>query len=350
MIKRSQPRFSMGFRGVRSAALAVVMALAACRSVSTPAPAVSPQATVAPAPVAVSDVPAASDAAAATCTGDREECLREAMPLLARALPEVARSPESAREALRASRSPAARAWAAYLAHRAGDEADARSIMESLAREGETPSLAPDEVTEPGARALYLAREHAELLGDDAVALMPCAVFAWDPEVARRAFAPLHGSTRDVIVAPFKQRCVREALDAAMGPAAGARVVAASEAVTRALFREFPRPEEGTMWTAVSIDAHEVLRDALLGIVPQADADAAARAVVARLAAEDPRSLPRVGSYRRSAEGHVTALANGICAVARMRGQSVTGGQCQRRAYSATLTAFTVWAGALRGM
>jgi hypothetical protein len=46
----------------------------------------------------------------------------------------------------------------------------------------------------------------------------------------------------------------------------------------------------------------------------------------------------------------VTAIANGICAVARMRGEAVTGGQCQRRAYTATLAAFTVWVGAQHGL
>lgn len=339
-----------------SASLVALASLGACRSVNTPAPVVAPVATVAPvapdvtlAPLAA---PVAADAPVETpCAGDA--CVREGVAALTVALPQVERSPEAARAALRASRSPMARAWGAYLAHHAGDEAAARAIMTELARDGESPRLAPDDVTAPGDRALYLAREHAEALsGSDAdvVALLPCAVFQWDGAVARRAFAPMHGSTRDAIIAPFKQRCAREAVERAMP--AGRQVMAASEAVSRALFREFPRPEEGTVWTAVAIDAHEALRDSLLGLTlaPEVGSDAAVRAVVARLAAERPQLLPRVGNYRRSAEGHVTAIANGICAVARMRGEAVTNGQCQRRAYTATLAAFTVWVGAQHGL
>lgn len=333
--------------------LGLAAALGACRSVNTPAPSVAPVATVALAPAPIAAVVPATAAAPAEAPCEGDACVREGIAALTAALPRVERSPEVARATLRASRSPMARAWSAYLAHHAGDEAAASAIMAELARDGESPRLAPDDVTAPGDRALYLARAHAEALSGsetDVVSMLPCAVFQWDGAAARRAFAPMHGSTRDAIIAPFKQRCAREAVERAMP--AGARVLAASEAVSRALFREFPRPEAGTLWTAVAIDAHEALRDSLLGLTlaPEVGSDAAVRAVVARLAAERPQLLPHVGNYRRSAEGHVTAIANGICAVARMRGEAVTGGQCQRRAYTATLAAFTVWVGAQHGL
>ena len=66
------------------------------------------------------------------------------------------------------------------------------------------------------AAAQGLVGEHAEALSGsnaDVVAMLPCAVFQWDGAAARRAFAPVHGSTRDAIIAPFKQRCAREAVE-----------------------------------------------------------------------------------------------------------------------------------------
>lgn len=324
-------------RRLRPLARALAAAVAACASVSSPAPAVA-QPTTAP---------------AARCRDDRDACLRAALPALARALPEVGRSPAAALGSLRGSSSPAARAWAAYLAHHAGDDAGAEAALAALARDGESPTVDEGE-RDVAARALRLAREHAELLSGDApdlVGLLPCAVFAWDPAAAARAFGPMHGSTRDAIVAPFKRRCVSEALGAALPAAAGARVEAAADAVSRALFRQWPRPADGTMWTAVALSAQEALRDPLLAVEgPSIEAqDAATRALVDRLAADDPRSLARLGAYRRAAQGQVGALANGICAVARDRARPMTAGQCERRAYAATLTAFTVWVGAMHG-
>ncbi len=347
---------------------AALTSLAACGGVQTPAPAVAP-ATTAPSPVtAVLDAPAAmttateetratavtaatSAAAAPLCTDDRARCLEASRPLLERVLPTVARSPRDAFEALRTSNAPAARAWAAYLAHHEGDDATAEAMLSELDRAGVTSALTPSEVHAPGARALYLARELTEATGsasNDLVASLPCVVFEWDGEAARRAFGPAYGSTRDRLMAPFKARCAAEALEGALPPAARRGVLAASEAMSRALFREFPRPDDATTWVAVEIDAREALTESLLGFTSDArERDVAMRDVVARLAARDPRSLPRVGNYRRSAEAHMTALANGICAVARARGQAVTSGQCQRQAYNAQLTAFTTWVGAM---
>jgi hypothetical protein len=316
----------------------IFAALAAFASVSSPTPAVAQPTT-----------------AAARCRVDRDACLREALPTLGRALPEVGRSPAAALAALRASGSPAARAWAAYLAHHAGDDVGAEAILAALARDGEAPTVDNGGDGDVADRALRLAREHADLLSGEApdfIGLLPCAIFAWDPGAAARAFGPTHGSTRDAIVAPFKRRCVTEALGAALPPAAGARVEAASEAVTRALFRQWPRPADGTMWTAVAISAQEALRDPLLAVdgASVGAQDAATLALVARLTVDDPRSLARLGAYRRAAQGQVGALANGICAVSRERGRPLTAGQCERRAYAATLTAFTVWVGAMHGL
>lgn len=345
-----------GFFGV---ALAALSSLAACGSVQTPAPTVAPETTPL-ATVAASARPAetvqpppatAASAPDALCADGDEACERRALPLLTRVLPTVASAPHEAFEALSASNARSARVWAAYVAHHEGDDATASAMLDALEREGLASSITPDEVSAPGARALYLARELVEALSDsenDLIASLPCEVFAWDGEAARRAFGPVHGSTRDRLIAPFKERCAVEALRRALPPAAQRGVLAASDAMSRALFREFPRPDEGTMWTAVEIDAREALTESLLGFTSDPrERDAAMRDVVARLAAEDPRALPRVGNYRRSAEAHMTALANGICAVARSRGQAITGGQCQRQAYNAQLSAFTTWVGAL---
>lgn len=338
----------------------VFVSASACAGVSTPAPTVvaqtpAPAVSVAPpppAPVNPAVDPAAEAAAeAARCQADRVECLREGLPALTRAMVEVPQAPEQARTILGASRAPSARVWAAYLAHHAGDDAGAETALAALVRDGEAPTL-DAAVTAPADRALRLAREHAELLGDDAVAQLPCAVFAWDPAAAARAFGPMHGSTRDALVAPFKQRCVAEALAGALSPSERARVTAAVDAVTRALFRQWPRPAEGTLWTAAAISAREALTDPLLGVEgdPLAAQDAAARAVVERMAQESPESLPRLGAYRSAAEGRVGAIARGICAVWRARGRTISAGECQRRAYTATLAAFTVWVGARQGM
>lgn len=345
---------SQRFSGLRGAVFATLATVTACHGVQTPAPAVASSTTASEAVTPAQTTPAQTPPALAVgCEGDRETCRRAALPLLDRVLPMAGEHPGEAFEELRVSSAPAARAWAAYLAHHQGDDATAEAMLDALAQEGETSHLAPEGAQAPGVRALYLARELTESLsegGEDLVSKLPCAVFAWDGDDARRAFAPAHGSTRDAIMAPFKQRCAAEALEGAMAPAARARVLAASDAMSRALFREFPRPDEGTMWTAVAIDAREAITESLLGFTSDARArDVAMREVVARLAAADPNALPRVGNYRRSAEAHMTALANGICAVARARGQSVTGGQCQRRAYNAQLAAFTTWVGALHG-
>ncbi len=361
MSRHAEPHVSQCFRGLRGALLATLAGLSACHGVQTPAPAVAP-ATTAPSPVAALEAPPEASATAAVrvdvaraplCSDDRERCLSASLPLLERVLPTVARSPRDAFEALRASESPAARAWAAYLAHHEGDDATAEAMLTELDRAGVRSDLAPADVRDAGARALYLARELTEAASDassDLVARLPCVVFEWDGEAARRAFRPAWGSTRDRLMAPFKTRCAAEALEGAMPPAARRGVLAASEAMSRALFREFPRPDDGTMWVAIEIDAREALTESLLGFTSDArERDVAMRNVVARLAAEDPRALPRVGNYRRSAEAHMTALANGICAVARARGQAVTGGQCQRQAYNAQLAAFTTWVGAIHG-
>ncbi|MEZ4391677.1 MAG: hypothetical protein R3A48_11320 [Polyangiales bacterium] len=290
-------------------------------------------------------------APAARCQADRVECLREGLPALTRAMAEVPRAPEQARAILGESRAPSARVWAAYLAHHAGDDAAAETALAALARDGETPTL-DAAVTAPADRALRLAREHAELLGDDAMARLPCAVFAWDPASAARAFGPMHGSTRDALMAPFKQRCVAEALAGALSSSERARVSTAVDAVTRALFRQWPRPADGTIWTMVAISAREALTDPLLGVEgdPLAAQDAAARAVVERMAQESPASLSRLAAYRSAAEGRVGAIARGICAVWRARGRTISSGECRRRAYTATLSAFTVWVGARQGM
>ncbi len=338
---------------------ATLASVAACHGVQTPTASVAPSPTVSSSTVtpstagdtALTQTPATPRVA--RCEGDRERCLRDGAPLLARVLPTVAEHPREAFEALHASPSPAARAWAACLAHHSGYDSAAEAMLSQLAEEGEVSHLAPDDARSPGARALYLARELTEALSDgerDAVDALPCAIFSWDGDDARRAFAPAHGSTRDALIAPFKQRCAAEAVGRAMPPEESQRVLAASEAIGRALFRAFPRPADGTMWTAVAIDAREALTESLLGFATSArESDAAMREVVARLAAESPSTLRLVGRFRRTAEAHTSALANGICAVARQQGQSVTGGQCQRRAYSAQIKAFTTWVGALHG-
>lgn len=328
----------------RSPVLALLIVLfAACRSVASPAPAVARR-THAPPPAPVTS-PAAEPIAS------RDARLAEAVPLLEDQLPRVAGDPASARRTLRASRSPAARAWAAWLAHHAGDDVDAEAILRELAGEGERPTLAPDGAA-PGARALWLAREHVEALSASAPQLvnaLPCAVFDGDGADAARAFGPAYGSTRDALVAPFKRRCVEAALERHLGAAGRARALAVDAALSRALFRAWPQPDDGTMWVGVSIAAREVLRDSLLGVSPDDRAtDVAMREVVGRLAADDPRSLARVGSYRRTAQSHVGALAQTLCALASARGRALTPGQCTRRAYTVTLATFTTWVGALQ--
>jgi hypothetical protein len=324
---------------------ALIVLFAACRSVASPAPAVAPQ-THAPPVIAA---PAAPPTAAAPVS--REARLAEGIPLLEDQLPHVEDDPAAVRRTLRASRSPAARAWAAWLAHHAGDDADAEATLRELAAEGETASLAPDDAT-VGARTLWLAREHAEQLAATSprlLASLPCAVFAWDGADAARAFGPAHGSTRDALVAPFKQRCVEAALERHLGAAGRARALAVDAALTRALFRAWPQPPEGTIWVGASLATRDVMRDSLLGVSPDDRAtDVAMRAVVGRLAAADPRSLARVGSYRRTAESHVGALAQTLCALASARGRALTSGQCTRRAYTVTLATFTTWVGALQ--
>ncbi len=321
----------------RSLSRLLFTALAGCASVPPPAPAVAPPAT----PSATTEPVASAAAAPAAptpprCQVDRDACLREGLPTLLRTLPEVSRSPEQAMATLRTSNSPTTRAWVAYLAHHAGDDAAAGAALTELARDGETPEV-DEGTTDPALRALRLIRVHAELLGDDVVQRLPCAVFAWDPAPAARAFGPMHGSGRDELMAPFKRRCVAEAQTA--------RVVAAAEAASRALFRAWPQPS-GTIWNAAAIAAQEALREPLLGIegAPIAEQDAQARALVARLA-ESPELLRPLAAYRRSVEGQVGAIASGICAASRERGRPLTAGQCERRAYTATLTAFTLWVG-----
>lgn len=326
------------------------VALAACRSVPPPAPAVAPPSTSpsAPATVAAATAPVAAapeTPARPRCEADRDACLRDGLPVLVRALSELARSPEQAMATLRTSDSPATRAWVAYLAHHAGDDAAANAALAELARDGETPEV-DEGTTDPAVRALTLARTHAERLSggdDDVVARLPCVVFAWDPAAAARAFGPMHGSTRDELVAPFKRRCVAEA----QAP----RVVTAAEAVSRALFRAWPQPD-GTIWHAAAIAAQEALRDPLLGVegAPLAEQDTASRELVTRLSAESPELLRPLVGYRRAVEGSVGAIASGICAVSRERGRPLTAGQCERRAYAATLTAFTLWVGPRLGM
>ncbi|MFO0606033.1 MAG: hypothetical protein U0324_22800 [Polyangiales bacterium] len=175
-------------------------------------------------------------------------------------------------------------------------------------------------------------------------------MFERDGAEAARAFGPVHGSTRDAVVAPFKRRCVAAVLDRHLGAQARAQALAADEALARALFRAWPQPAEGTLWVGVSIAAREVVRDSLLGVAPDDRAtDVAMREVVGRLAADDPRALARVGSYRRAAEAQVGVFARTLCALAAARGQPLSGGQCTRRAYTVTLATFTTWVGALQG-
>lgn len=330
------------------------VAFAGCGSVPRPAPGVAARTTAPPAPAPTVSATATPEPTRVRCEGDRVACLREGLPTLLRALPEMSRSPEQATATLRTSTSTLARAWLAYLAHHAGDDAGADAILAELARQGETPVVV-EGTTDPAVRALTLAREHAELLddgtNDDVAQRLPCVVFAWDPGPAARAFGPMHGSTRDQLVAPFKRRCVGEALGHAMPPAAASRTVAAVEAVSRALFRAWPQPD-GTIWFAAALAAQEALHDPLLGVEgdPVAEQDAAARELVARLSADSPELLAPLVAYRRAAQGQVGAIASGICAVSRERGRALTAGQCERRAYAATLTAFTLWVGPRLGM
>ncbi|MFO0628050.1 MAG: hypothetical protein U0325_20915 [Polyangiales bacterium] len=300
-----------------------------------------------PAPVAPPPAPPARPAP------DRVTALRAALPVLRRALPGLEDAPADAAATLRETDAPPARAWSAYLAHHAGDDAGAATILAALARDGETPEV-DDDVTDPAVRALTLIRQHAELLDggdDDVVERLPCVVFAWDPAAAARAFGPLHGSTRDALVAPFKRRCVAEALGRAMPARDAARAGAAVDAVSRALFRAWPQPD-GTVWTAAAISAREALDEPLLGVEgePVAAQDAAAQALVAQLGRESPELLAPLMAYRRAAQGHIDALARGICAVSQARGRPLRAGQCERRAYTATLAAFTRWVGPRRGM
>lgn len=331
----------------RHALLPVALALlAACRSVAPPAAPAAPRTHVAPPP----PVAAAPPAQAPRC-GDRDACLAAGAPLLAALLPRVEREPAEVRRALRASPSPAARAWAAWLAHDAGDDGEAEAIVRALEAEGERSPMLPDDARGPGERALWLARAHAEALSATTPELLdalPCAVFERDGAAAARAFGPAHGSSRDALVAPFKRRCAEAALERHLGARGRAQALAAADALARALFRAWPQPAEGTPWVGVSIAAREVVRDSILGVSPDDRAtDRAMREVVGRVAADDPRALARVGGYRRAAEAQVGALARTLCALAAARGQALTPGQCTRRAYTVTLATFTTWVGAL---
>lgn len=334
----SKPREA---RPPRGATFSLALALATLGSVITPTTAVAQTTTVAPSG-------ASASAASSPRCASREDCLVEALPLLARTLPRAAAAPAEVAVELMAAQSLAARAWAAYLQHHIGDDAAAERTLATLAAEGEQPRLAPDGAS-VATRALHLVREHVEALsgrGDDPVAMLPCAVFAWDPEAARDAFAPVHGSSRDAIVAPFKSRCVAESHAALLDVGGRARAQLAEEALLRALFRQWPAPD-GTYWNAAAIAARETVRDTLLLLPPRAEvaSEAAARALVARLGERD---LARLMAYRRAAEGQLGALTTAVCAAVRARGEAITRTRCEDRVRQATLAAFTSWVGALR--
>lgn len=316
-----------------------------CGSVQTPTAAVAP----APPPVVATPAPVTvAPPAPARCDDDNDPCVREQLPALTRALDQAETSPRDALAALDGLTAPEAIAWRSYLAHHVHDEDAAAQALAQI--EDEAMSAAPSEVTAPGARALWVIRRRAEALQSldpDHLEHLPCAVFQWDPTDARDAFAPTYGSTRDVIIAPFKRRCVDAAVSQALGAEGVARVHNAEDAVFRALFRQWPVPEEGTLWTAVAIRARETMRDTMLRVPPPSDtAPAAARALVARLSEAD---RARLMIYRQATEGPTGPLTRSLCSVARARGETVSLGACESRVRAATLAAFTVWVGALRG-
>jgi hypothetical protein len=223
-------------------------------------------------------------------------------------------------------------------------------VLAALETAGERATLAESGEGDLATLALLLAREHAELLSTaapDLIEVLPCAVFRWDPATARRAFGPVHGSSRDSIVAAFKSRCVHEALSQAMPEAQREQARRAEESVTRALFQQWPVPTEGTIWTANAIAARETVRDTLLllPLDPEVEGEAHARALIARLDDADRR---RLMAYRGRTEGSAWGLARAVCAVARARGEAISTWQCEMRARGAVLAAFTSWVGALR--
>ena len=343
-------------------AVVAVVALASCASVSantraasretTPATVAEAPATLdAPLDLPVTAPPDANAVTVARCDDDRDRCLRDALPVLTSALPRAGVAPDAEVIAsLRASRSPAALVWAAYMLHHAGEESEARRVLAALEAAGERATLVEGGESDTATLALSLAREHAELLSGgapDVIEVLPCAVFRWDAGVARRAFGPVHGSNRDAIVATFKSRCVHEALSQSMPEAQRAEARRAEEGVARTLFQQWPVPTEGTIWTANAIAARETVRDTLLLVPldPEIEGEARARALIVRLDDADRR---RLMAYRGRTEGSAWGLARAVCAVARARGEAISAWQCEMRARAAVLAAFTSWVGALR--
>lgn len=324
---------------------------ASTRPVSSPTPAVASapaaaaEAPVAEAPAAVADGGATPETA--RCETWTEECTRAALPGLVQAFARVEAAPSEAMEVLRANRSPAARAWVAYLSHHAGDDAGATATLDALAAEGEAAGLAPSNAS-PGARALFLIREQAENLsgGDtDLVGALPCVVFRWDPAEARDAFAPAHGSNRDTIIAPFKRRCVTAGLEAGIENPVRGRVAADIEAVTSTLFLRWPVPESGTLWTAEAISAREVMLDAMLGLPPRPEnGERPTLALIGRL---NDGERNRLMTWRRDVEARIGGLIIGMRALARGRGAPMMINAADLRVRAATLGTFTRWVGAL---
>ena len=284
-------------------------------------------------------VPTVAAAQSTTASAIGTSGTSSSVPLLARALQTID-TPES-QAALRTSNSPAARAWLAYLAHHAGHDAEAERQLAGLDPDG--TSLAPDG-SPIETRILFLIRAQTELLGaesSDLVPSLPCAVFRWDPEAARRAFGAAHGSSRDSIIAPFKRRCVDEALT----PSQRGSLRSAVTAFDAALFGRWPVPEDGTYWISVAILTHEQILDSLLFV--RSGMGHEARTPLAPVAGLDSTDRRRVRGFLRDARGSEVTLARIVCDLVNGTNVQLAEATCRARARASTRAAFAEWHGAL---
>ncbi|MDP3276615.1 MAG: hypothetical protein Q8Q09_15565 [Deltaproteobacteria bacterium] len=318
-------------------ALGALVAVVGCKRVTpitaAPAAVLADDVVIAHTDAPAADVdagPLAREACDSACALAGAAAVRSALPLF---------ETDAARAAtlLRASRAPMALAWAAYLAHHAGNEREAEALLNAIGEDASTMVSPPESVRIAGHRALWIVRARTEEFEDDAARYVlrdaiPCVIFQWDRDAALDAFAPQHGSSRDTFMSEFKDRCSGAALRRALGADEPA-VSRAVGSIRAAIFRQWPVPQDGTMFLSFSIAAGQKIGDAILG---------APINVVSR-GPQSAQRTRRATQFQREIAPHLAPFARGLCAVDR----TLTPPQCDERARAAALSAYESWVSSL---
>ena len=175
-----------------------------------------------------------------------------------------------------------------------------------------------------------------------------CAPFERDTEDSLAAFAPAWGSSRDLHAGHAKTMCLAQYVERVLSEPEMERLLKAVNLVKESLELVVPVPD-GTMYTAFSIAAYDVLDNALVFPQPHLAVSDELRGQVLEqfIATQTERDSRVPGRIAASFSGAQTQavpdIGRAICAVAHHRGDELADTDCTRAATNATSLMLMDW-------